>query len=70
MTDTSGDRLLALEELTAHQAKTIEELSSELAAQGVMLGRAEKALEVLAKRLVALEEGAASEVPVTRPPHW
>lgn len=70
MSTSEDARLLALEELTAHQAMTIEELSSEINRQGGLLQRTQKTLETLAKRLVALEEAGPGDVPVDRPPHW
>ncbi|MEZ5871473.1 MAG: SlyX family protein [Nitratireductor sp.] len=66
----SGERLRALEELVAHQALTIEEMSAEMATQGETLRSLQTRLDVLVRRFVALEESAAPEVPVTRPPHW
>ena len=70
MNAVGEDRLLALEELTAHQAKTIEELSGEIARQGERMQLLEKTLKAMAKRLVELEEESAPDIPVTRPPHW
>ncbi|MFZ1815530.1 MAG: SlyX family protein [Rhizobiaceae bacterium] len=66
----SEQRLQALEEMTAHQARTIDELSQEMASQGEALRIIERKLDVLAKRFAALEETASPDVPVTRPPHW
>ncbi|MCB1455921.1 MAG: SlyX family protein [Nitratireductor sp.] len=66
----SDERLRKLEELVAHQALTIEEMSAEMAAQGETLRALQTRLDVLVRRFVALEESAAPDVPVTRPPHW
>ncbi|MCB1458610.1 MAG: SlyX family protein [Nitratireductor sp.] len=66
----SDERLRKLEELVAHQALTIEEMSAEMAAQGETLRALQTRLDVLVRRFVALEESAAPHVPVTRPPHW
>jgi SlyX protein len=66
----SDDRLRALEELTAHQAKTIDELSAELALQGENLRRIQKKLDAMAERFMALEETVTPAAEATRPPHW
>jgi SlyX protein len=66
----SEDRLRALEELTAHQAKTIEELSSEIAIQGEALRKMQMKLDALVERFLALEENAAPAAEARRPPHW
>jgi SlyX protein len=67
---TVGERLRALEELTAHQARTIEELSSEMAVQGEQLRRMQKKLDAMAERFMALEESVTPPAEATRPPHW
>ncbi len=67
---TAKERLRALEELTAHQAKAIEELSSEMAVQGEMLRRMQKKLDAFAERFMALEETVTPPAESTRPPHW
>jgi SlyX protein len=66
----NDDRLRALEELTAHQAKTIDELSAELALQGESLRRIQKKLDAMAERFMALEETVTPAAEATRPPHW
>lgn len=66
----NDDRLRALEELTAHQAKTIDELSAELALQGENLRRVQKKLDAMAERFMALEETVTPAAEATRPPHW
>lgn len=72
MTDsrTPDERLQALEELIAHQAKTIEELSSEMAVQGEIIRRMQKKLDAMAERFMALEESVTPAAEATRPPHW
>ncbi|HSO48468.1 MAG TPA: SlyX family protein [Rhizobiaceae bacterium] len=67
---TAQERLHALEELTAHQSKAIEELSSEMAVQGEMLRRMQKKLDAMAERFMALEETVTPPAESTRPPHW
>lgn len=64
------DRILALEELTAHQARTIEELSQVLARNGERQAMLEKTLEAVAIRLVALEGERSGEDLSPKPPHW
>jgi SlyX protein len=66
----ADERLRALEELAAHQARTIEELSSEMAVQGEMLRRMQKKLDAYAERFMALEETVTPPAEATRPPHW
>jgi SlyX protein len=66
----NDERLRALEELTAHQAKTIDELSAELALQGENLRRVQKKLDAMAQRFMALEETVTPAAESTRPPHW
>lgn len=66
----SNERLMALEELTAHQARMIEELNEVVTQQGEVTGRLEKALKVLARRVVAMEEAAEPAPHSQKPPHW
>ena len=65
-----ADRLTALEIRAAEQERTIEELSGQLAQQWKTIDRMQKKLDTLAMRFLALEEQAAPDVPVTKPPHW
>jgi SlyX protein len=64
------ERITKLEMLTAEQERTIEELSGQLAEQWKEIETLRKKLDVLTRRLVQLEEQAAPDIPVTRPPHW
>jgi SlyX protein len=66
----TAQRILQLEELTAHQAKAIDELSAEVAAQGELLRRMQKRLEMLSERFLSLEESVAAPAEAKRPPHW
>jgi SlyX protein len=66
----SEERLRALEELTAHQARTIEELSSEIAIQGDLLRKMQQKLDALVARFLALEENTTLPAEAKRPPHW
>ncbi|MEO9613631.1 MAG: SlyX family protein [Nitratireductor sp.] len=64
------DRTATLEMIVAEQERTIEDLSSEVAAQWKTIERLQKQLDRLTQRFLALEEQTAPEVPVTKPPHW
>ncbi len=67
---TPGDRLTTLEIRAAEQEKVIDELSAQIVDQWKEIERLQKTLEALATRFLALEEQAAPEAPVARPPHW
>ena len=67
MTD---ERIVKLEMLAAEQERVVEELSAALAGQWREIDRLRKALEALTGELRALEERAAGDTPVTKPPHW
>jgi SlyX protein len=67
---SDADRLTALEILSAEQEKTIEELSGQIAAQWTVIERLRKQLDMLGERFAAIEDRSATDVPVTRPPHW
>ncbi|PDT86185.1 hypothetical protein CO676_00250 [Sinorhizobium sp. BJ1] len=64
------NRILRLEETMAHQAKTIEELSDQLAEQWKVVEQTRAKLDRLAERFLNLEEQAREAIPVTRPPHY
>ncbi|TIL63709.1 SlyX family protein [Mesorhizobium sp.] len=64
------DRLTTLEIRAAEQEKTIEELSGQIAEQWKVIERMQRKLDALADRFLVLEEQAAPDVPVTKPPHW
>ncbi|MCF6120749.1 MULTISPECIES: SlyX family protein [Mesorhizobium] len=64
------DRLTTLEIRAAEQEKTIEELSGQIAEQWKVIERMQRKLDALADRFLVLEEQSASDVPVTKPPHW
>ncbi|MBZ9881315.1 SlyX family protein [Mesorhizobium sp. CA10] len=64
------DQLTALEIRAAEQENTIEELSGQIAEQWKVIERMERKLAALADRFLELEEQTASDVPVTKPPHW
>jgi len=57
---------MALEEIVAHQTRTIEDLSDQLAQQWRMIDQLKRALDTMGDRLADMAEPA----PVTRPPHY
>ncbi|SMF38379.1 SlyX protein [Xaviernesmea oryzae] len=64
------ERLVKLEELAAHQAKVIEELSDQLAGQWRAIEQMRTKLDRLTERFLELEEAAREAAPITRPPHY
>lgn len=67
---TDEDRLVKLEELAAHQAKVIEELSDQLAEQWKVLEQTRAKLDRLTERFLSLEESSLEAPAITRPPHY
>lgn len=63
-------RVVALEEMVAHQAKTIDELSDQIREQWTTIDKMTRTLERLTERLLGLEETSTEAPPVTRPPHY
>jgi SlyX protein len=69
--DRDGEgRLKTLEEMAAHQAKALDEVSSEMAAMAAELRALQAKFDVLVRRFAALEETSGEAPPITRPPHW
>ena len=66
----SEDRLIALEEMAAHQAKTIDELSDQLTQQWKLVEQMKRTIERLSERLLGLEEQTIEAPANTRPPHY
>ncbi|RVK30775.1 hypothetical protein CN163_27000 [Sinorhizobium meliloti] len=64
------ERITRLEEMVAHQLKTIEELSDQLAEQWKVVEQTRAKLDRLTERFLSLEEQAQDATPVTRPPHY
>lgn len=69
-TAESDSRIAALEEHVAHQARTIEELSDQLAEQWKVVEQMRTKLDRLTERFLVLEEGSLDAPPITRPPHY
>ena len=63
-------RITQLEEVVAHQAKTIDELSDQLNAQWKVVEETRYKLERLVERFMTLEEETAEAPANTRPPHY
>lgn len=63
-------RLVKLEELVAHQARAIEELSDQLAAQWKTVEQTRAKLDRLTERFLSLEETSLEAPAITRPPHY
>ncbi|APO72980.1 protein SlyX [Rhizobium etli 8C-3] len=69
MSDETG-RITKLEEMVAHQAQTIEELSDQLAEQWKAVEQMRAKLDRLTERFLSLEEQALEAPAITRPPHY
>lgn len=63
-------RIIALEELAAHQAKVIEELSDQLTQQWKVVEQTRAKLDRLTERFLTLEETSLEAPSITRPPHY
>ena len=68
MIDT--DRITQLEETVAYQAKTIDELSEQLAEQWKVLEQTRTKLDRLTERFLSLEEASLEAPAITKPPHY
>lgn len=64
------NRIVALEELAAHQAKVIEELSDQLTEQWKVVEQMRAKLDRLTERFLSLEEASLEAPAITRPPHY
>ncbi|MCI9866830.1 SlyX family protein [Rhizobium skierniewicense] len=70
MADDSENRIIALEEAVAHQAKTIEELSDQLTEQWKVVEQTRAKLDLLTDRFLNLEEQSLEVPAITKPPHY
>lgn len=64
------ERIMRLEELAAHQAKVIDELSDQLADQWRIVEQMRTKLDRLVERFQAIEESSLDAPANTRPPHY
>ncbi|MBW9063294.1 SlyX family protein [Rhizobium herbae] len=65
-----NERITRLEETIAYQAKTIEELSDQLAEQWAVVEQVRTKLDRLTERFLSLEEQSLDAPAITRPPHY
>ncbi len=63
-------RITQLEEIVAHQSKTIEELSDQLTEQWKVVEQTRAKLDRLTERFLSLEEQSLDAPAITRPPHY
>ncbi|MBB3593050.1 SlyX protein [Rhizobium sp. BK529] len=63
-------RVTKLEEMLAHQARTIEELSDQLAEQWKVVEQTRAKLDRLTERFLSLEEQSLEAPAITKPPHY
>ncbi|NTI23580.1 hypothetical protein G6M87_17055 [Rhizobium rhizogenes] len=63
-------RITTLEELVAYQAKTMEELSDQVAEQWKVVEQMRLKLDRLAERFLTLEEQTMDAPAITKPPHY
>lgn len=70
MSKSDAERIIDLERLAAEQEHVIGELSTEVAEQWKVIEGLRRKLDALTERFLTLEEQAAPDVPVTKPPHW
>lgn len=66
----SDERIIQLEILAAEQEKIVAELSGQIAEQWQVIDKLQRKLDALTQRFLTLEEQAAPDIPVTKPPHW
>lgn len=70
MADHNEARIISLEETVAYQAKTIEELSDQLAEQWKVVEQTRAKLDRLTERFLSLEEQSLDAPAITKPPHY
>ncbi len=64
------NRITTLEEMVAHQAKIIEELSDQIAEQWKVVEQTRQKLDRLTERFLTLEEQSLDSPAITKPPHY
>jgi len=67
---TDAERITLLEETIAHQARTIDELSEQIAEQWKVVEQKRAKLDRLTERFLSLEESSLEAPAITRPPHY
>lgn len=70
MNETDADRITRLEETIAYQAKTIDELSEQIADQWKVVEQTRAKLDRLTERFLSLEETSLEAPAITKPPHY
>lgn len=70
MNETDADRITRLEETIAYQAKTIDELSEQIADQWKVVEQTRAKLDRLTERFLSLEESSLEAPAITKPPHY
>ncbi|ENN87565.1 Protein SlyX [Rhizobium freirei PRF 81] len=63
-------RITTLEETVAYQAKTIEELSDQIAEQWKVIEQTRHKLDRLTERFLTLEEQSLDAPGIAKPPHY
>lgn len=66
----SAERIERLEVMLTEQERTIGELSDVIARQDREIEELRRRLDVIARRLVSVEEASAPEIASQKPPHW
>ncbi len=66
----SDERIDRLEILAAEQERIIGDLSDVIARQDREIAELQRRLDILARRLVSVEEASAPEIASQKPPHW
>lgn len=67
---TDAERITLLEETIAYQAKTIDELSEQIAEQWKVVEQTRAKLDRLTERFLSLEEASLEAPAITKPPHY
>ncbi len=70
MNDDDKTRLTDLEIQLAHQSSTIDELNDTIIKQWNLIDRLTRKVNQLSERMEIVEDAAAPETAVTKPPHY